>query len=243
VACGWSSPQARALCRRRPQWHQLAQLLAQRQLEAYASITSEAVSALVRGEGVPIVDVKTDPTGAPRWQVHGVRTLYDDPWVRLTQGEVEPPDGTRWWHHVVRLRPIAAAAVLNDHDQVLMLWRHRFVPDALGWELPGGVIDAGESGAIAARRETEEETGWRPIGEPEHLCTFEPMPGMVDARHEVYLVRGAEFVREPTDAQEAGRVAWVPLPEIPELVRRGEVTGAGSLVGLLYLLALRGLER
>lgn len=184
-----------------------------------------------------------DPTEVPRWQVHGERTLYDNPWVRLTQVEVEPPDGRRWWHHVVRLRPIAAAVVLNDQNQVLMLWRHRFVPDSLGWELPGGVIDGDETGAVTAVRETEEETGWRPTGEPEHLCTFEPMPGMVDARHEVYVIRGAEYVREPTDTEEAGRVAWVPLREVPELVRRGEVTGAGSLVGLLYLLASRRLER
>lgn len=123
-----------------------------------------------------------------------------------------------------------------------MLWRHRFVPDAVRWELPGGVIDGSETGAAAALRETEEETGWRPTGEPEHLCTFEPMPGMVNARHEVYLVHGAQQVGEPADAEEAGHVAWVPLREVPELIRRGEVTGAGSLVGLLYLLASRGLQ-
>lgn len=179
---------------------------------------------------------------ASRWQVHGERTLYDNEWVQLTQVDVEPPSGERWWHHVVRLRPIAAAVVLDDHDRVLMLWRHRFVPDAFGWELPGGVIDGDETGARAAARETEEETGWRPTGLAERLCRFEPMPGMVHARHEVYLFRGATYVGEPSEAQETGLVRWMPMRDVLACFERGELAGAGSLVGLLYLLALRGTE-
>src|SRR5439155_18958559 len=69
-------------------------------------------------------------------------------------------------------------------------------------------------------------------GLPRHLVSFQPMPGMVDTPHEIYVVRGAEYIGEPTDAEEAGRVEWIPLRDIPELVRRGEVAGSGSLVGL-----------
>jgi 8-oxo-dGTP pyrophosphatase MutT (NUDIX family) len=123
-----------------------------------------------------------------------------------------------------------------------MLWRHRFVPDAFGWELPGGIVAAGENGAVTAARETEEETGWRPYGPGEHLLSFQPMPGMVDTPHQVYLFHGAEHIGEPTDAEEAGQVEWVRLAEIAGMARDGRIAGSGSLVGLLYLLALRGLE-
>jgi 8-oxo-dGTP pyrophosphatase MutT (NUDIX family) len=182
------------------------------------------------------------PDDAPRWRVYGERTLYDNPWVRLTQVDVEPPNGTRWWHHVVRLQKVAAALVLDDDDQVLMLWRHRFVTDAFGWELPGGIVTSGEAGSATAMRETEEETGWRPTGPGELLVLFQPMPGMVDTPHEVYLFKGASHVGEPTDTEERGHVSWLPLRDILELTRRGEVAGSGSLVGLLYLLASRGLQ-
>lgn len=175
------------------------------------------------------------------WKVFGERTVYDNPWVRLVLVDVEPPNGERFDHHVVRLQRVALAVVLDAEDRVLMMWRHRFATDEWGWELPGGIVDAGEDGYVTAAREVEEETGWRP-GPVEHLTSFQPMPGMVDTPHEVYLAHGAQKVGEPTDAEEAARIDWVPLDQVLELVRKGEILGSGSLVGLLYVLAKRGAQ-
>jgi 8-oxo-dGDP phosphatase len=73
--------------------------------------------------------------------VFGERTIYDNEWVRLTLMDIEPPDGHRFEHHVVRLSRVAIAAVVNDADEVLMMWRHRFAVEQWGWELPGGIAD------------------------------------------------------------------------------------------------------
>ena len=63
--------------------------------------------------------------------------------------------------------------LVDETDRVLLLWRHRFVSDRWGWELPGGLVDEGEEPAEAAMRELEEETGYR-AGQVEHLVTFQP---------------------------------------------------------------------
>src|SRR5580693_871491 len=73
-----------------------------------------------------------------RWRKFGERVIYDNPWVWLGQIDVEIPGGERFWHHVVRLHRAAVMVLVDDQDQVLMLWRHRFVQDRWGWELPGG---------------------------------------------------------------------------------------------------------
>lgn len=167
---------------------------------------------------------------------HGERPLYESSWVRLTKVDITPPDGRRFEHHVVRLQRVALALVLDEQDRVLMLWRYRFVPKAWGWELPGGIVDGDEEPRVTAERETLEETGWRP-GRLSRLAEFQPMPGMVDTPHEIYAGRGAEHVGEPSDAEEASLVRWVPLTVVPELIGKGLVMGAGSLVGLLQVLA------
>jgi len=172
------------------------------------------------------------------WQIYGERPVYNNRWVRLGLVDVEPPGVKRFEHHVVRLQHVAVTAVLDDQDRVLMLWRYRFVPDQWGWELPGGIVDEGEDARTCAAREVEEETGWRPAN-VEPVITFQPMVGMVDSPHEIFVAHGAERVGEPTDAEEAGRVEWVPLADIPGLMERGQLMGCGTLVGLLHILANR----
>ena len=61
---------------------------------------------------------------------------------------------------------------------------------------------------------------------------------MVDSPHELFVGSGAEQVSTPpSDAEEAGRIAWISLSDIPGMIERDELLGAGTLVALLHLLA------
>lgn len=184
------------------------------------------------------VSVET-PEGVEAWRIHGERDLYDNRWVKLQLWDVEPPGMERFEHHVVRLHHVAITAILDDRDRVLMMWRYRFVPQQWGWELPGGIVDEGEDPADAALREVVEETGWQPNA-LEHVVTYQPMVGMVDSPHEIFVGQGAKQVGSPTDLEEAGHIEWVPLADIPGLMARGELMGSGTLVALLHVLANRG---
>ena len=95
-------------------------------------------------------------------------------------------------------------------------------------------MDEGEESAATAAREAAEESGWAPLGPPEKLISFEPLPGNVTAPMDVYLWRTFEQVGEPTDSEEEGRVEWVSLSRVTELAARGELLGSGTLVALLY---------
>jgi 8-oxo-dGTP diphosphatase len=53
--------------------------------------------------------------------------------------------------------PLATVDVIIERDGQIVLVRRRHPP--LGWALPGGFVDPGESVAQAARREAKEETG------------------------------------------------------------------------------------
>ncbi|MFI1032218.1 NUDIX hydrolase [Streptomyces sp. NPDC020951] len=169
------------------------------------------------------------------WKTHGERQIYTNKWVNLCLVDVQQPDGRRWEYHVVRLRHLAVAAVVNDRQEVLMMWRHRFITDSWAWELPMGLVEEGESPEEAAAREVLEETGWRP-GPIKPLIYAEPANGITDSQHHVFRADGATYDGPPTEKNDSDRIEWIPLSEVRGMIDRREIVSSGSLVGLLYLL-------
>jgi len=159
-------------------------------------------------------------------------------WLELWEADVGLPDGTRIDHKVLRMAPVAAAVVL-DADRVLMMWRHRFITDTWGWELPAGIIDQGEEPIVAAAREVEEETGYRP-NPLEPLITAEPGAGIMDTAHHLFQADGATRIGEPTEKNESDRIEWIPLADVRGLIDASQIRSSLTLVGLLYVLSAQG---
>ncbi|MEU3603804.1 NUDIX hydrolase [Streptomyces sp. NPDC006798] len=170
-----------------------------------------------------------------RWTVHGERQIYTNPWVNLWLVDVEQPDGHRFDHHVVRIRHLSVAAVVDDRQRVLMMWRHRFVTDTWGWELPMGLIEAGETPEQTAVREVEEETGWR-ISAIKPMLYAQPANGITDSEHFLFRGEGATYTGPPVERNETDRIEWIPLSEIRGMIDRREIVSGATLNGLLYLL-------
>jgi 8-oxo-dGTP pyrophosphatase MutT (NUDIX family) len=127
--------------------------------------------------------------------------------------------------------------VTDSRRRVLLLWRHRFITDTWGWEIPLGKAEPGEDLAAAAAREVEEETGWRP-GPLKPLLRIEPTPGISDSVHHLFRADSATQVGPPEDDIESSRIEWVPLDSITSLIDAGEVSSGTTLAALLYTLML-----
>ena len=120
-----------------------------------------------------------------------------------------------------------------------MMWRHRFITDSWGWEIPAGRVDTGETATDAARREMVEETGWSPVG-LRWMTAYHPTNGLSDARFNLYAAHGADRVGEPTDPDEAERVEWQTWDEVRQHLRDGIVGDGLSVTALLWYLAMEG---
>jgi 8-oxo-dGTP pyrophosphatase MutT (NUDIX family) len=176
-----------------------------------------------------------------RWTVHGERRLYESEWVNLCLADVELPGGQRFEHHLIRAPQPAVGTVVLDPDRgVLLLWRHRFITDTWGWEIPAGRVEAGEELAEAAAREVLEETGWRPF-DLEALVAYHPSNGLSDQRFHLFLAKGAVEVGPPTDVHESERIVWVPIPDVIAAVQAGGLNDGLSLTALCWCLAFKRL--
>ncbi len=100
----------------------------------------------------------------------------------------------------------AAAVILNDKDQVLVL-NHVLRPYS-GWGLPGGFLDAGEQPRDAIRREIFEEVGI----ELNDLVMFRVR---VVSRH-IEMLFKARAVGEPAvKSREITEVKWFAFDDLP----------------------------
>jgi 8-oxo-dGTP pyrophosphatase MutT (NUDIX family) len=68
--------------------------------------------------------------------------------------------------------------------------QYRYPVDAVTLELPGGVINEGEDPAVAALRETQEETGYT-SNQIQLICKTAPNPAINDNTAYFYLIENA----------------------------------------------------
>lgn len=107
---------------------------------------------------------KVDKTSAdPLFEPVLSRTrVYDGKYLHLDRLQVRLPDQSETDREVVVVRDAVAVLPLEPDGTVHLIRQHRPAIGKTLIEVPAGLLDENESPLEAARRECEEETGYRP---------------------------------------------------------------------------------
>jgi len=143
------------------------------------------------------------------------------------------PDGKTIAKDVIDHPPAVAILPLLDAGRVVLIHNYRYTIGAELLEIPAGKIEAGESPEQAAARECREETGYHPrrLGP---LCRFYPSPGVLGEEMVLFWATDLQPGRQELAGGERIRVEVMPLDRLREMVARGEIRDAKTLVALLY---------
>ncbi|HBJ39047.1 MAG TPA: NUDIX hydrolase [Planctomycetaceae bacterium] len=125
--------------------------------------------------------------------------------------------------------------VLAD-GRVVMIENHRHSIGQTLLELPAGTIESGEPPELTAGRELIEETGYR-AGRFEKLHEFYSCPGICDELMHLYLATDLTAGQPDREATEQIENRIVSREEINQMISRGEIRDAKTLVGLYAFLA------
>jgi 8-oxo-dGTP pyrophosphatase MutT (NUDIX family) len=143
----------------------------------------------------------------------------------LRRTVLETPD----WVNVV---------AFTEEGKLVVVRQFRFGPRRVTTEIPGGVIDRGETDEAAARRELSEETGytaerWRSLG------SVEPNPAFHDNLCFHWLAEGARRTgeQEPDPGEDIG-VCELDREQVLEEVRSGRMRHSLVLSALSRVMSL-----
>jgi len=132
---------------------------------------------------------------------------------------------------------------LTGDGKVVLVKQFRFGTKDFSLEIPGGMLDDGDTPAGAAARELLEETGFAG-DEPDFLGSVHPNPALHTNRCYTYLVRNAAFQKSPEqDSTEDVEVEIVPLKDIPKLIQEGVITHALVIAAFYWYFSKTGFER
>lgn len=166
------------------------------------------------------------------WRRRSFRYLFESPWFRLRQDDLTLPNGEETTYTLIEHDGWVLVLPLLEDGRVVMerVYRHTLERSLL--ECPSGGRD-GQSPADAARRELEEETGYR-AARVESLGRFHSSTGISNEWFEVILATGlsadGRIAREATEEIE---VVLVPFAELLRQARAGLIEHAPTALAIL----------
>jgi ADP-ribose pyrophosphatase len=153
--------------------------------------------------------------------------------IQVAIEEVQRPDGQVVRRDVI-LHPGAVAILpVVDDSHVCLLRNERPVVGETLWEVPAGTLEPGEAVELAARRELEEETGYR-AGRWEKLTAFYPSPGVLDERTHLFVASDLTPGAMRLEPGEHIEPVTVPLSQAVSWVMDGTIRDAKTLIALLW---------
>ncbi len=123
---------------------------------------------------------------------------------------------------------------LTEDNRVVMVRQYRHGTREITLEIPGGMVEPGDTAEESARRELLEETGYE-AGDVSQLGVIDPNPAILSNRCTTFLARDLTRVNAGNfDETEDIEVVYVPIGQIPSLIQNGTITNSLIVVAFWW---------
>jgi ADP-ribose pyrophosphatase len=159
---------------------------------------------------------------------------YDGHFLKVSRDRIRLPDGSESVRELIRHPGAVVILPLLPDGRVLLERQFRYPNDRVFIEFPAGKIDPGEDPLACAKRELEEETGYS-AAEWNFVCTIHNAIAYSDEHLDIFLARGLQEGQAKLDEGEFLELFSATIPELLDMVRRGEITDVKTIIGTFWL--------
>lgn len=168
--------------------------------------------------------------------------IFEGKIISLYVDEVRLPNGKTSTREIIKHPGAVAVIAITDEDKMLMVEQYRKPLERTLTEIPAGKMEKGESPEVTAKRELEEETGYR-CTSLSHLASFYTAPGFSDELIHIFRAEGLEKGTQlTTDEDEFLRLHEVTFDEALTLVEKGRIFDAKTIYAIQYWKLMKTLE-
>lgn len=160
-------------------------------------------------------------------------TLYQGKVFRLQRDTVIEPGGVRAERDIIVHPGSVVVLPVFPDGRVLLIRQYRHSVGEFLWELVAGRKEPEETPPAAARRELEEETGYR-AKRLRKLLRVVPTPGFVNEWMWIFAAEGLSKGPARPEEDENITPRIFTLKEAEKMIERGTLRDGKSICGILY---------
>ena len=179
-----------------------------------------------------------------KWKVLESTYLHEEPWLTIRKDKCLLPNGNIVPAFYVNEYPewVNAFAITKD-GKVIMVKQYRHGIQSIETELPGGVVEEGESLEEGVKREVLEETGYT-FEKVEYLGKISANPSTTNNFMHMFLATGGAKVAEQNlDDSEEVEALLMSVDEVKQLVKENKIMQSLHVNCIMYaLLKLEKIE-
>jgi ADP-ribose pyrophosphatase len=161
------------------------------------------------------------------------KTVYNGRVIRVKLDRVIEPGGVEAAREVVEHHGSVVIIPRLPNGRILLVRQFRHPARKHLWELVAGSLEPGEQIIHAARRELQEETGYR-AGTLKRLFSFYPSPGFLTEKMHLVEALDLKYTEANPEDDERIEVKEFSKIQLNKLLRENKIIDGKTLVGLLW---------
>lgn len=160
--------------------------------------------------------------------------VYKSKLLELYADCIELPNGKQVTYDLIKHAGGAAVLPIDEQGNIILIRQYRNTVDQEVFEIPAGLREPEDiTGEYCARRELEEETGYR-TEKLEFIAQVYGCIGVSNEKTDIYLAEQLISGERHLDPEEFIEVYHFELQEALEMIQKKEIIDAKTVIAILY---------